>query len=135
MWAPAPAPTPRRSAARRPGSAERHLDEAVAGDAGELGVALARGLDEELHGVRGPKSGEVPFRVTSGVERKNTCASRTTKPRVSFTLIRTVIGSVRERIGFGENVTWSITSRSFDGTLATGIDFSAVGIVIAPDSP
>jgi hypothetical protein len=54
---------------------------------------------------------------------------------VSFTLIRTVIGSVRERIGFGEKVTWSMTSRSFDGTLATGIDFSPFGSVITPDGP
>ena len=54
---------------------------------------------------------------------------------MSFTLIRTVIGSVRERIGFGENCTWSTTSRWSGGTLVTGIDFSPFGSVITPAGP
>jgi hypothetical protein len=75
------------------------------------------------------------FRVTSGVERRKIMASRTTKPRVSSTLTRTVIGSVRDRIGLGEKVTWSTTSRWSLGTLVTGIDFSPFGSVITPAGP
>src|SRR5262245_26708860 len=40
-------------------SAELYLDEPVAGDAGELRVALTPGLDEELHRIRGPQRWEV----------------------------------------------------------------------------
>jgi hypothetical protein len=49
--------------------------------------------------------------------------------------MRTVIGSVRDRTGLGENCAWSTTSRSFDGTLVTGIDFSPFGSVITPAGP
>jgi hypothetical protein len=55
--------------------------------------------------------------------------------RVSFTLIRTVIGVSRERTGFGEKSTRSTTSRADDGTLVTGIDVSPFGNLIAPGGP
>jgi hypothetical protein len=75
------------------------------------------------------------FRVTSGVERRKIMASRTTKPRVSSTLTRTVIGSVRDRIGLGEKVTWSTTSRWSWARSSPGSTSRPFGSVITPAGP
>src|SRR5262245_2413682 len=48
-----------------------------------------------------------------------TSAPRMPSPRESFTSTCTVMGSVRERTGFGENCTWDTISRSPFGTLVT----------------
>ena len=61
-----------------------------------------------------------------------TIALRTTLPRVSFTLIRTLIVWFTEVTGFGENVTWSTTRRWSFGTSLASTDFSPFGSVITP---
>jgi len=73
--------------------------------------------------------------VTSGVERTNTSASRTTKPRVSVTRNRTLIAWRRDRTGLGENVDWSTIRRCGRLTLVTGIDVLPFGSRIWPPGP
>ena len=60
--------------------------------------------------------------VTSGVERTNTSAPRTQKPRVSETWTRTDTGVRRDVTRFGVNLTPSITRRAGNATLVTGIE-------------
>jgi hypothetical protein len=64
-----------------------------------------------------------------------TVASRTTYPRVSFTLTCTLKAAVRERRTFGAKITLSTMSRWSFGTLVTGIDFSPLGSVMTPAGP
>jgi hypothetical protein len=52
---------------------------------------------------------------------------------VSSTLARTVKAAKRERIGFGENCTWSISSRSGGLTAVTGIVDPAAGAAVTGD--
>ena len=59
-------------------------------------------------------------------------AFRTTFPRVSFTLILTMMVWFFDVSGLGLNWTWSTTSRSFAGTVFASTDFSPFGRVIVP---
>jgi len=60
--------------------------------------------------------------VTSGVERANTSAPRTQKPRVSETCTRTDTGARRDVTTFGVKRTPSMTRRAGSVTLVTGIE-------------
>jgi hypothetical protein len=60
--------------------------------------------------------------VTSGVERTNTSAPRTTKPRVSETCTRMDTGPRRDVTTLGVKWMLSIRSRAGSVTLVTGID-------------
>jgi hypothetical protein len=118
-------------------AAERHLDETRSGDSGEAGCPAGR-PDEELHVEALRICGKFSFgkslyvthpseavadlsppEVTRGVERMNTIAPRITYPLVSFTRIDTVIGSVRDGTGLGENRTRSTIRRAVAGTVDT----------------
>src|SRR3712207_3842087 len=71
--------------------------------------------------------------VTTGVERRNTSAPLTARPRVSTTRTRTVNGAVRERIALGVNTPWSIRSRSGSETAVTATVLPAPPAVVTTD--
>jgi hypothetical protein len=70
--------------------------------------------------------------VTRGVDLTNTIASRTTYPRVSVTLTRTVTGPRRLATGFGAKTTCDTIRRWSEGTLEGGIETAPLGNRIAP---
>lgn len=73
--------------------------------------------------------------VTSGVERTNTSAPRTQKPRVSETCTRTDTGALRDVTTLGVKCTLSITSRAGSTTLVTGIEIFPLASLIWPSGP
>ena len=73
--------------------------------------------------------------VTSGVERANTIAPRTQKPRVSETCTRTDNGPHRDVTTPGVKCTPSITSRAGRTTLVAGIEILPLGSRICPSGP
>jgi hypothetical protein len=73
--------------------------------------------------------------VTSGVERANTIAPRTQKPRVSETCTRTDNGPRRDVTTPGVKCTPSITSRAGRTTLVAGIEILPLESRIWPSGP
>jgi hypothetical protein len=73
--------------------------------------------------------------VTSGVERANTSAPRTTKPLVSETCTRSATGPRREVTTPGTKWTLSITRRFGSETLVTGIEVLPLARRICPSGP
>jgi hypothetical protein len=73
--------------------------------------------------------------VTSGVDRTNTSAPRTQKPRVSATCTRTDTGPRRDVTTLGVKCTLSITSRAGRTTLVTGIEILPLESRIWPSGP